>query len=228
MWAAKQFRHYLWGRKFHLLTDHRPLVWLTNLKEPNSKIQRWKILLSEYDFDIKHVEGKENKVADALSRVKINSEINVFECGQCNKSYEKAQKLKQHVENIHEKIKFPCPKCKTPFSAKHTMIKHSEKCKPTNYPISNKPFKTKKLFDKHSKIMHKKNIIPKKKMLENATIHSGIEDNGDLIPISEKPLNYFKHKILVLTNTEIEENIKGHTFKKPNYNDKDLSEFTKK
>lgn len=72
VWATKQFRHYLYGRKFVIKTEHRPLVWLSTLKEPNSKLQRWKIKLEEFDFQIEYIQGKENKVADALSRVKIN------------------------------------------------------------------------------------------------------------------------------------------------------------
>lgn len=78
VWATKQFRHYLYGRKFKILTDHRPLAWLQNLREPNSKLQRWKIKLEEYDFQIEYLAGKENKVADALSRIKLN-EINALE-----------------------------------------------------------------------------------------------------------------------------------------------------
>lgn len=71
VWATKQFRHYLYGRQFIIKTDHRPLVWLHNLKEPNTRLQRWKIKLEEYDFKIEYIQGKENKVADALSRIKI-------------------------------------------------------------------------------------------------------------------------------------------------------------
>lgn len=54
-------------------SDHRPLQWLHNLKGPNSKLQRWKIKLNEYDFDIKYLPGKENHVANALSRIKPES-----------------------------------------------------------------------------------------------------------------------------------------------------------
>jgi transposase InsO family protein len=68
VWATKYFRHYIYGTKFTLETDHKPLLWLSNLKEPNAKLMRWKLQLNEFNFDIKHVPGKANKVADALSR----------------------------------------------------------------------------------------------------------------------------------------------------------------
>lgn len=80
VWATKYFRPYLFGRRFVIKTDHRPLVWLNNIKEPNAKIQRWKIKLNEFDFDINYIKGKENVVADGLSRLSYeasNSEIEV-------------------------------------------------------------------------------------------------------------------------------------------------------
>lgn len=74
VWATKYFRLYLYGRKFKILTDHRPLQWAVNMKEPNSKLTRWRLKLSEYDFKIEHKPGKANTNADALSRVEINNE----------------------------------------------------------------------------------------------------------------------------------------------------------
>lgn len=67
------FSPFLFGRKFVVRTDHKPLQWLHNLKEPNCKLQRWKIKLEEFNFDIEYLSGKQNKVADALSRVEINA-----------------------------------------------------------------------------------------------------------------------------------------------------------
>ncbi|KAH8355508.1 hypothetical protein KR093_007570, partial [Drosophila rubida] len=73
--ATKYFRSYLFGRKFQILSDHKSLVWLSNIKEPNMNLQRWKIKLNEYDYQIKYLPGKENNVADALSRVKIEENL---------------------------------------------------------------------------------------------------------------------------------------------------------
>ena len=66
--AVKQFKSYLYGRKFILVTDHRSLSWLQKLKDPITRVARWKILLREYDYEIIHKSGKINMDADALSR----------------------------------------------------------------------------------------------------------------------------------------------------------------
>jgi transposase InsO family protein/predicted aspartyl protease len=68
VWATKYFRHYLYGVRFTLETDHKPLVWLNSIKEPNAKLMRWKLQLNEFNFVINHVAGRSNKVADTLSR----------------------------------------------------------------------------------------------------------------------------------------------------------------
>ena len=68
IYAVKQFRPYIYGRKFTLVTDHRPLVWLYKLKDPNSRLGRWRIELLEYDCEIIYKPGKINCNADALSR----------------------------------------------------------------------------------------------------------------------------------------------------------------
>lgn len=68
IFAVAHFRPYLYGHKFTLVTDHRPLVWLHNTKDPTSKLMRWKIKLNEYDYDITYKPGRINSNADALSR----------------------------------------------------------------------------------------------------------------------------------------------------------------
>ena len=74
VWATKYFRPYLFGRKFVVVTDHKPLKWMMSLREPNSRLTRWRLKLSEYNFSVVYKEGRYNVNADALSRIEINNE----------------------------------------------------------------------------------------------------------------------------------------------------------
>jgi hypothetical protein len=65
--ALRMWRHYLMGNKFKLRTDHIGLKYLFEHPTLNAMQTRWLEFLSEYDFDIKHMKGKENKVVDAVS-----------------------------------------------------------------------------------------------------------------------------------------------------------------
>ena len=56
------------GRRFELRTDHCGLKYLFDQPTLNARKTRWLEFLCEFDFKIKHIKGKENKVADALSR----------------------------------------------------------------------------------------------------------------------------------------------------------------
>lgn len=69
VWAIKRLRQYLLGRKFIIQTDHQALKWLKDVKDPSSRLMRWRLRLEEYDYDIEYRKGKENQAADALSRL---------------------------------------------------------------------------------------------------------------------------------------------------------------
>ena len=56
------------GRKFKLRTDLLSLKYLFNYPNLNARQARWLEFLCEFEFDIKHMKGKENKVVYALSR----------------------------------------------------------------------------------------------------------------------------------------------------------------
>jgi hypothetical protein len=66
--ALKMWRHYLMEKRFELRKDHIGLKYLFEKPTLNAIQTRWLEFLSEYDLNIKHIKGKENKVADALSR----------------------------------------------------------------------------------------------------------------------------------------------------------------
>lgn len=52
VWATKQFRPYLYGRRFTIVTDHRPLTWLFGIKDPGSRLVRWRLQLEEFDYEV--------------------------------------------------------------------------------------------------------------------------------------------------------------------------------
>jgi hypothetical protein len=66
--ALKMWRHYIMGRKFLLLTDNSGVKYPFNQPNLNARQARWLAFLREFDFEVRHIKGKENKVVDALSR----------------------------------------------------------------------------------------------------------------------------------------------------------------
>ena len=68
VYFLKQYRHYLYGQKFRIRTDHGALRWLTNFKDPQGQVARWLEVLGTYNFEIEHRPGLRHGNADALSR----------------------------------------------------------------------------------------------------------------------------------------------------------------
>jgi hypothetical protein len=66
--SLKMWRHYIMGNKFELRTNQCGLKIFTGQPTLNVRKTRWLEFLSEYDFEIKHVKGKENQVVDGLSK----------------------------------------------------------------------------------------------------------------------------------------------------------------
>ncbi|GKF19658.1 putative reverse transcriptase domain-containing protein [Tanacetum coccineum] len=68
MFALKIWRHYLYGTKCTLFTDHKSLQHILDQKELNMRQRYWLELLGDYDCEIRYHPGKANVVANALSR----------------------------------------------------------------------------------------------------------------------------------------------------------------
>ena len=76
-YALRKWEHLLKGIKFTLQTDHKNLIYV-NL-EGSAKVRRWKMFMQEYDFDIEHIAGEDNVVADAFSRLCAITEQTPFD-----------------------------------------------------------------------------------------------------------------------------------------------------
>ncbi|GJT20302.1 putative reverse transcriptase domain-containing protein [Tanacetum coccineum] len=68
VFAFKLWRHYLYGTKCVVFTDHKSLQHILDQKKLNMRQRKWLELLSDYDCEIQYHPRKENVVADALSR----------------------------------------------------------------------------------------------------------------------------------------------------------------
>jgi hypothetical protein len=63
VWAIKHFRPYLYGRKFKIASNHKPLTWIMNVKDPGTRLLRWRIQLEEYEYKIVYKKGAFNTKA---------------------------------------------------------------------------------------------------------------------------------------------------------------------
>ena len=78
--AARKWRFYLQAaRKIVFLSDHNPLRWLREQRDPRHKFARWIQELEAIRYEIQYVKGKENAVADYLSRIpaEVDQDVNV-------------------------------------------------------------------------------------------------------------------------------------------------------
>ncbi|GJW57867.1 putative reverse transcriptase domain-containing protein, partial [Tanacetum coccineum] len=77
VFAFRLWRHYLYGTKCVVFTDHKSLQYILNQKELNLRQRRWIELLSDYDYEIQYHPGKANVMADALSQKERNKPLRV-------------------------------------------------------------------------------------------------------------------------------------------------------
>lgn len=169
IYGVTQFRPYLFGRRFTIYTDHQPLKWLFNLKEPNAKLMRWKLKLEEYDYNIEYKPGKTNLNADALSRqpiietylntyIDLDNQSLIVEPDDEN-DQNLFEQIDEILENFNEDIFDEIPV-------------EGRQENPLNENLENEQ--------------------------NNQTIHSNQEDSDIAgIPIVNLPVNYGKHQIVI-------------------------------
>jgi hypothetical protein len=116
--AITVFKPYLYGRKFVIKCDHRPLQWLMSKAEPAGRLSRWAMKIQEFQFDIEYKKGKENLNADALSRIPIN---NVSIWYPKMEDWIMAQHNDEYCKTILERLSNPVP-FNDRNDAKHTIL----------------------------------------------------------------------------------------------------------
>lgn len=135
-WAIEHFKPYVYGTKFLVRSDHKPLTYLFTKKNPSPKLLRIRLDLEEYDFEIEYIKGKDNCGADAFSRIDFdqiqklridNAQINQVTTRSKSKSQtsnantntnknNSPNKKSELIQNVYESIsnvglkKLPCLK----------------------------------------------------------------------------------------------------------------------
>jgi hypothetical protein len=109
VWACKHFRPYLLGRTFTIVTDHKPLTWMFNVKDPSSRLLRWRLLLEEYDYNVEYKAGKRNVNADALSRNPVVMTVMIASKEKQNKILKEMHECPigghQGIQRTYERLK---------------------------------------------------------------------------------------------------------------------------
>ena len=120
---VKQHRHYLQGTRFCIRTDHAPLRFVVQAKDPEGQLARWIDYLSTFDFEIQYRPGQRHLNADALSRRPCD-----VRCKWCKgwKSQERASFVDVGVQTV---MHVPCQdneqpvNCEEPVGARCATVK---------------------------------------------------------------------------------------------------------
>lgn len=226
IWAIKHFRPYLYGKKFTIYTDHRPLSWLHSFEEPSSKITRWRLRLAEYDYEVIYKNGRQNTNADALSRVKVNAignNENDNSSMQVNID-EKEQELQRHCENITKELvelQNKKEKTKSTPQSRHlissdsdktvTLSLHSESTLSVSEPDANQRSSPYPIPVSSSDTI---TASDSESNIGSETVHSTRNMNSEGIPILNEAVDTKPNQILVYTWFRDETAIKDISNKK--------------
>ena len=97
-YALTKLEHYLRDVHFVLKTDHKNLVLLNT--DPREKVQRWRLAIQYYDFDIEYIKGEDNVVADGFSRL-CQGEIDKSVESEIINYFSETTQIKFNGENLN-------------------------------------------------------------------------------------------------------------------------------
>jgi cleavage and polyadenylation specificity factor subunit 1 len=103
-WAFTELDYLIRDRHFTLKTDHQNLTYINS--GPSAKVLRWKLAIQSYDFDIEHIPGADNIVADAFSRLCNNIPMTTTMINnETDETIHHISSLKEHYKIPHDKYK---------------------------------------------------------------------------------------------------------------------------
>lgn len=184
VWATKYFRPYLFGRKFTIVTDHKPLQYLFSVKEPGSRLVRWRLKMEEFDYEIRYKKGKQNLNADALSRIEINlteEESIIGNPGDINDEIDKYLQKSENQDATIEELDL----LREVFNPEETEESNHQATSKNSNKIS---------------IIANVQIRPpiNQNESDNETVHSAVENPILNIPIVENCINNYANQVILI------------------------------
>lgn len=104
--ACRNFSHFLWGSHFIVRTDHQPLTSVFKRKTKSPRMNRWIVEMRDYHYNIQYVKGKNNVVADQLSRPVRIIQHQIEEENWLGKTKEEFRDLQLQVPKWREMIEY--------------------------------------------------------------------------------------------------------------------------
>ena len=126
----RYFKHYLLGRRFKIITDHRALQWFHNFKNPDALTPRWHEKLGAFVYEIEYRSGKCTGLADCMLRFSLATaalnmtatmDLDDSVVGQSNHSLQNLPSFNSHTPPQHNRRIAP-PYHGTPLKAISLMM----------------------------------------------------------------------------------------------------------
>src|SRR6202163_3243820 len=96
--ALREWRHYLLGNRITIITDHRSLQYIQTQDKLSARQTRWSEFLQQFDYEIKYRPGKDNNVADGLSR-RPDHQLNALSQSSVDISSEMLDNIRMEYQN---------------------------------------------------------------------------------------------------------------------------------
>lgn len=177
VWGVKYYRPYIFGREFDLQTDHQPLKWLqakNSGRDINPRLQRWLVQLGEYDAKIDYIPGKENKIADFLSRINCEKcEINTSDTENLGITLNEMFRIKNINAGQDQE------------QSEASLMVHTDHSQRENFSETT-------------------NSGNRNQSGDSETVHSQADNFNDHILILDTVVNRFKYQIILTETKEIE------------------------
>lgn len=176
------FRPYIYGKKFKVYTDHKPLVYLFTMNNPSSKLVRIKLDLEEFDFDIIYIKGKENVLADALSRIPF-SEIKQKDENEKDDDDEQILAVTRSMSRKNEQLKQnELKQAKNDKNSENELKKQETKIFDQTNGYNKKVPRVRTIYDKKKNLLNV-NVYLRHKLLFKVTANANVKCKSTLTSI---------------------------------------------